>query len=166
MGKQAFEASLAGGAHQRLARMAGEWEGMTQVWFEPTQPPVSETAQRGSIRPILGGRFLLHEYRTSFGDDVHEGVAIYGAHLDAGAYESAWVDSFHTGTNVMFSKATSEAQRFSVLGSYGDGQQGPPWGWRTEIDQPDDDTLVITMFNIEPQGEEAKAVETRYRRVR
>lgn len=165
MGQRAFEASLADGMHQRLAQMAGQWEGMTQVWFDPSQPPASETTQRGSIRPILGGRFLLHEYRTSIGDDAHEGVAIYGVHLDADAFESAWVDSFHTGTNVMFSSAAaSQAPRFSALGSYGDGPQGPPWGWRTEIEQPDADTLVITMFNITPQGEEARAVETRYRR--
>lgn len=171
MGKEAFETSLAAGLHHRLAQMAGEWEGTTQVWFDPTQPPASDTAQRGRIRLILGGRFLLHEYQTTFGDDAHEGVAIYGAHLGSvpdsrDAFESAWVDSFHTGTNVMFSSAAaSQAPRFSVLGSYGDGQQGPPWGWRTEIDQPDADTLVITMFNIEPEGVEAKAVETRYRRV-
>ncbi len=165
MSKQAFQASLTDGAHANLARMVGEWEGVTQVWFDPSQPPVSERPQSGSLRPILGGRFLLHEYRTSFGDDTHEGVAIYGAHLDADAFESAWVDSFHTGTNVMFSTGALQAPRFSVLGSYGDGQQAPPWGWRTEIDQPDADTLVITMFNIEPQGEETRAVETRYRRV-
>lgn len=166
MGNQAFEASLQDGMHHRIAQMVGEWEGVTQVWFDPSQPPASETAQCGSIRPVLGGRFLLHEYRTSFGDDAHEGIAIYGAHLDADAFESAWVDSFHTGTNVMFSTGkASQAPRFSVQGSYGGGQQGPSWGWRTEIDQPDADTLVITMFNIEPQAEATKAVETRYRRV-
>ena len=36
MGKQEFEASTAaGGAHHHLAQMAGEWEGVTQVWFDP-----------------------------------------------------------------------------------------------------------------------------------
>ncbi|MGH8758198.1 MAG: DUF1579 domain-containing protein [Burkholderiales bacterium] len=165
MSRNAFEASTAeGGTHRRLAQLAGEWQGTTRVWFDPAQPPASETPQRGSIRAILGGRFLLHEYETSVGDDAHQGLAIYGAHLDANAFESAWVDSFHTGTSVMFSVAASKS-RYSVLGSYGDGQGGPRWGWRTDIDQPDADTLLITMFNITPQGDEAKAVETRYRRV-
>ena len=100
-----------------------------------------------------------------FDEEPHQGVAILGAHLDAGTFETAWVDSFHTGTNVMFSTGTSQAPRYSVLGSYGDRQQGPRWGWRTEVDQPDADSLVITMFNITPQGEESRAVETRYRRV-
>ena len=32
------------------------------------------------------------------------------------------------------------------------------------IEQPDADTLVIVMTNISAKGEEAKAVETRYKR--
>ncbi len=56
--------------------------------------------------------------------------------------------------------------RFAALGHYGGGQGGPEWGWRTEITQPDDDTLVIAMFNIEPDGSEMRAVETLYSRAR
>lgn len=62
----------------------------------------------------------------------------------------------------MFQTASASDPRFVALGSYGDGQGGPDW--RTEIEHPDDDHLVITMFNILPQGEQAKAVETCYRR--
>lgn len=167
MGKQAFEASQAeGGAHHRLARMSGDWEGTTRVWFDPSQPPAVETTQRGSIRPVAGGRFLLHEYEAGEGENASSGAAIYGLHLDERAFESAWVDSFHTGTSVMYSTAPAEGEAFSVRGSYGDGRGGPRWGWRTEIVQPNDDELVITMFNIPPQGPEAKAVETRYGRAR
>jgi hypothetical protein len=43
---------------------------------------------------------------------------------------------------------------------------GPPWGWRTEIAQPEPDRLVITHYNITPDGQEAMAIETDYRRIR
>ena len=66
MGKKEFEASLADGRHQRLARMAGEWEGTFKLWFEADKL-ACESPQRGSIRPVAGGRFLLHEYHSSFG---------------------------------------------------------------------------------------------------
>lgn len=164
MGKGAFEASLQSGVHQRLAGMVGEWEGTFRLWFTP-DALACESPQRGQIRSVLGGRFLLHEYKTRFNDEPIEGLVLHGFHLDAQQWESAWVESFGTGTNIMFS--TGGAQRDpDVLGSYGDPAGGPRWGWRTRMEQPDADSLVITMFNITPQGEEMRAVETRYTRVR
>lgn len=165
MGRQAFEDSKASGRHRDLARMAGEWEGRYRLWFEPDQL-ASESTQRGSLRSVLDGRFLLHEYRWEYEGKTLDGIALYGYHIDARAWESAYVDSFHTGTSILFSTAPADAAHFAALGHYGDGQGGPDWGWRTEIEQPDDDHLVITMYNITPGGEEAKAVEVRYARKR
>jgi hypothetical protein len=161
--------------HRRLARMAGEWEGVYRLWFERDML-AAESGQRGSLRPLLGGRFLLHEYEWEFDGRRYAGVAIIGYHIDEKRWECAWVDSFHTGSSILFSQTASrtasqvangaEPDHFTVLGSYGDGQTppGPRWGWRTEIEQPDDDHLVITMTNISPEGEEAKAVEVEYAR--
>lgn len=165
MGKAEFETSLQQGGHRALAAMAGEWQGTTKVWFDPDQPPAMDVAQRGTLRSVLGGRFLLHEYAYGEGEQAGEGIALYGLHLDERAYESAWVDNFHTGSSIIFSTAADDGGGFKALGSYGDGQGGPRWGWRTEIAQPSADELVITMFNIPPGEPEAKAVETRYARI-
>ena len=164
MGKQAFEASLADGRHRQLAQMAGDWEGSFRLWFAQDDL-ACEAPQRGRIRSVLGGRFLTHEYESRFNDETIEGFVIYGYHLDDGNWESAWVESFGTGTSIMFSTGGGSAPYPDVLGSYGDGQGGPRWGWRTRLEQPDPDSLIITMFNLSPQGEEMRAVETRYSRV-
>lgn len=164
MGRKEFEDSLAGGVHAELARMAGQWEGRFRLWFAPGEP-VDDSVQRGSIRVLLGGRVLLHEYTGHCNGEPMQGVALTAHHLDEGRYESAWAESFGTGTALMYSTGASGDPRLSMLSSYADGQGGPRWGWRTAIEQPDDDTLDLRMYNITPDGEEALAVEVNYRRV-
>lgn len=154
--------------HRLLARMAGEWEGVYRLWFERDML-ASESTQRGALRSVLGGRFLQHDYTWDFDGRLYAGLALLGYHLDERRWECAWVDSFHTGTAILASRAERAGLpgHFAVLGEHCDGRRPPGerWGWRTEIDQPDDDRLVIVMTNISPAGEEAKAVEVDYRRV-
>ncbi|AKT43488.1 DUF1579 domain-containing protein [Chondromyces crocatus] len=165
MSKLTLEESQAErGAHHRLALMVGEWEGTTRVWFQPDEV-ADESPCRGTIRSALGGRFVVHEYEGAFQGKPLSGIAIHGAHLDEARYETAWVDSMHNGTAIMFSvgEAGSTSGDFRVLGSYGDGQ-GNRYGWRTEITVDGPDRLVITHFNVLPDGTEAKGMETDYRR--
>jgi hypothetical protein len=155
------------GVHHQLARLAGEWEGTTTVWFEPDNP-ADQSPVLGSMRPILEGRFMLHEYRGSFGDQPLEGMAIIGYHLDTGKYQVAWIDSFHCGTAIMFSESTRCPDKFNVLGSYEyvTPEIDQKWGWRTEVEWVNDDELKLTAYNVTPEGSEAKATETVYKRVK
>lgn len=157
-----FDESKTEGQHAQLLRLVGDWSGMTKTWFEPDKL-ADESPMTGKIRAILDGRFVMHEYSGELQGKKFDGVAIYGFDLATNKWQTAWVDSFHMSTGILFSEGDT-SDKFNATGSYFAGEGEPRWGWRTEIGIVDDDNLVITAFNIMPTGEEAKATETQYTR--
>jgi hypothetical protein len=162
-----LEASKADGVHHQLNRLAGEWEGIAKVWFEPDTVQ-DESPVKATMKPILDGRFILHEYKGSFGGKPLEGVAIYGYHLDLKRIQAAWVDSFHCGTAIMFSQGKRGESSLNMAGSYTyiSPEKEVEWGWRTEIEIISDDEVRFTAYNVEPDGQEQKATEVIYKRVK
>ncbi len=162
-----FKQSKENGIHFQLSKLQGEWEGTTKVWFEPDKP-VDESPVIGNMRLILNDRFILHGYKGSFGGKPLEGLAIYGCNLETGKIQSSWVDSFHTGSAIIFSEGKKGDAKLNMLGSYAyvTPETEQHWGWRTEIEILNDDELRITAYNISPGGDEARATETCYTRVK
>lgn len=107
---------------------------------------------------------MIHEYKGSIQGKPHEGLALYGYNNKQGIFQSAWVDSFHNSTSILLSLGKIVAGVYSGLGNYESNEGSPPWGWRTEIRMDTSDSIVISMFNITPDGKETLAVETKYGR--
>lgn len=168
MGK--FEESKQSGIHKWLNSLEGTWEGITKTWFEPGKL-ADESPLKGTMKLALGGRFIIHEYSGTMQGKPFEGISIYGYDMSdtEGKFQCANIDSFHNGTRIMLQEGEPSQDNFSVLGHYYwrvSAEEVQKWGWRTELDLQDDDTLVITIYNITPDGQSAKGVETIYKRVK
>lgn len=152
-----------GPEHQALARLAGSWRGLSQLWLDPSAAP-EESQGELHAELLLGARWLRLCMRGSALGKPHASEMLLGYHADARAHELAWIDSFHTGTSIMLSTgAATEPGRVDVLGSYAAGAQR--WGWRTRLALVSADELALDAFNISPDGNEDRAVAWRFRRI-
>lgn len=154
-----------GSPHRLLAQLAGSWTGISRLWLEPDKL-TDESPVVGTIQLILGGRFALYLYQGSIQDEPQHGLFTFGYNTLTDRYEASWVDSWHNNTAIMFCTGNATESGFFVLGSYPDPNGGPDWGWRTEVEVVDDDNILITAYNIMPEGGEAKATEARLTRVK
>jgi len=150
--------------HHFFARMSGNWRGTSSLWLEPDKL-ADEAPIVGTIQLLLEGRYALFLYQSSIEGEAQHGMFTFGYNTTLEQFETSWVDSFHTNTGIMFCVGKEIDNGFSVTGSYPDPTGGPDWEWRTEVELTGDE-LVMTAYNINPEGGEAKAVETRLMRIK
>lgn len=145
--------------HRRLHRLAGAWSGTARTWFGPGSPAM-EAPWAGEITPLLGGRFVRFTYRSSLEGKPLAGELTVGFHVGEGEWTAAWLDSFHTGTDLMRSVGPKrEAGPIGFAGTYFAAPGHPRWGWRTELDDGAEGALRLRMYNVTPDGQEALGVE-------
>ena len=155
-------AGTPGPQHEKLASRAGSWKVEGKMWMEPGADSMPSTAT-ADVKVLLGGRYIIEEYKSDFMGMPFEGRLIQGYDNLKQRYWSLWMDNMSTSYWVSHGTETSpgtiefEGTATDIL-----TPNGRPVRMTTSTDT--DGAYVMRMFDTREGVEEYQSMELRYTR--
>lgn len=146
-----------GAPHEHLAALAGKWNAALTWYMEGEQT----SAGTCEYEMVLGGRYLVGRFRTTYMGQPFEGLSVDGYDNGAQEFFSLWFDTMGTGYFLSKGKAPADGKTFTLNGTMVMGPMEIPT--RSESVMVDKDTMKFTMWHV-MGGQEAKAMEAVYTR--
>jgi Protein of unknown function (DUF1579) len=146
---------------EKFANLVGMWDGTKRLIMSP-EDPIRDCEAVAGIGLEANGKFLKINYEWSFDGAHQEGFMLF--HVDKSDNAKAvWIDSFHQSGDFMHLIGTFADGKISVKANYTQPEYSD-WAWRIVIETESDNSFSFNMFNIFPDGTEAPAVETKFKR--
>jgi hypothetical protein len=160
--QKAMEAYMKAGAvtenHAYLKKLAGAWTAKTTMWMAPGQPP-SESGGTIEGRLIMGGRFVVMDFKGTMMGQPFEGFQISGYDNMLKKYTTLWIDNTSTAF-FMLAGALDAKNVLIQTGEWADPMSGIT-KVRAVVRFPNPDEYVWEQYMVMPDGKEFKSMEMR-----
>lgn len=148
--------------HEYFKKFVGQWKAVNNIYMDGASEPMA-TEGSTSFRLLMGGRYLQQKYESEFNGMHFEGMGLVGYDKAKKKYIGVWMDNHSTGwlaTEGEFDKATKTMTEV--------GEMATPMGTtkvKATSKSVDRNTIVFTMYMVEPDGTEQKHMEITYTRL-
>lgn len=155
-------AGAPGAEHKAMADRAGTWKVEGMMWMAPDTEAMPMTAT-AKTEAILGGRFLVEEFKSSFMGEPFEGRLIQGYDNLTNEHWTVWTDNMSTGCYISRGTETKPGH-VEFHGTAADILT--PEGRPTRMTTTDngDGTYTMMMFDTRKDSGEFKVMELHYSR--
>lgn len=154
-----------GPGHEVLGRCTGTFTTRMKSWMEPGAPPIESEGKQTS-RWILGGRYVVDDYESTFMGKAFHGMGINAYDNYKKQYISTWMDTMSTGIMILRGQYDDATRTLTLDGTFDDPTTGTPTKVKSVGRFVDADTHVFEMYMGMPGGEWFKNMEITYTRVK
>ena len=147
--------------HKRLAPMVGKWKTDSQMWMDPSKPPM-KMAGTDETKWELGDRFLTSEYKGEMMGKPFVGLGTIGYDNHARKYQMTWRDTMTTCTIVMEGIADATGKVLTFSGEIYEPMFDKNVKQRWVIKLESDSKHLMEFYVTAPDGKEMKSMEIVY----
>ena len=145
-----------GPEHEALKKLEGTWNAKLKMGD-------NESAGTMTYKMECGGLWLTSDFRGEFDGQKFQGRGVDGYDPEKKKYVSVWVDSMSTRPMLLEGTYDKEKKTMTMTGE-APGPDGKLAKHKMVTQMPDDDHQTFTMYIIDPEGKENKAMTIEYTR--
>jgi len=153
------EYATPGEAHERLAKLAGDWDYTMKWWMSPDAEP-EESSGTMSAALTMDGRFLVEEWDGTAMGQPFNGRGTTGYDNFNQEYVSTWIDNMGTGIMVSTGKYDEAQDALVTTGTFDDIMTGEKDKTMRGVQKIlDDNTVHFEAYVPGQDGQEFKTME-------
>ncbi len=157
------EYATPGRPHENFKYFEGLWNGDLKMWMAPeVSPSISKGKAKGEV--IMGGRYLIMKYESTFEGMKFEGMSILAYDNARKKFQSFWIDNFGTGIYPLEGTCSNDFKECIDEGEWYDPIKKKNYKVKIITKKINDDSFRNEMFITYPNEKQFKSMESIYTR--